>query len=105
MDPNLDILDWWSRHEFIFPTLALVARFILSIPASSAKGESNFSTAGLIVSDLRTSLNPEKVNENLVMKSNYDLLEKNRVTLIEDPCAGDKEDWEDSWILDVSRKI
>ena len=52
----------------LIPLLKNVAKRLLSIPATSVPSQKIFSTSGLIVSKLRTSLNPENVkilNKNL----------------------------------------
>ena len=48
-----------------FPRLAIVAKYILAIPASSATSERFFSAAGLTVSSLRCNLS-ENTTENLL---------------------------------------
>ena len=42
------LTEFWSDYKDTFPVLALVARFVLSVPASSAKSESVFSDAGTL---------------------------------------------------------
>jgi len=52
------------------PKLATVARRVLSIPASSAASERAFSAPGLTVSQRRTSLDAETINNILLIHSN-----------------------------------
>ena len=52
-------LVWWKDNQVCFPNLAKVARTLMSIPATSAPAERIFSTAGLTVTKLRSSLNPD----------------------------------------------
>ncbi|CAG8849505.1 18122_t:CDS:2, partial [Gigaspora margarita] len=57
---NLDEIDqYFSYHEKEYPKLSILSAFYLSIPASSASIEREFSTAGLTISEQRTNLNPE----------------------------------------------
>ena len=34
---DVDILQWWKKHESVLPLLARIAKRVLAIPASSAK--------------------------------------------------------------------
>lgn len=56
---NTDILEWWKAHELQFPTIAKMAKDLLSIQATSVASERLFSQAGLINTKLRSSLNEE----------------------------------------------
>ena len=60
VDENL--LNWWKNHSSTFPNLARLAKKILSIPASSASSERNFSTAGSVITEKRTRLSPNNVD-------------------------------------------
>jgi len=60
VDENL--LNWWKNHSSTFPSLARLAKQILSIPASSASSERNFSTAGSVITERRTRLSPNNVD-------------------------------------------
>lgn len=67
-----DLLSWWHENKARFPRLYGVARFIHSIPGSSAAAERLFSIAGRLVAfrpNMRTSL----VDEMLFLRSNIDL--------------------------------
>lgn len=50
-----------------------LAHRILTIPATSVPCERLFSTAGIIVNDLRSSLSPQSVNTLIFMNKNSDL--------------------------------
>ncbi len=67
------LLAWWSKNAEIFPSLALVARSVLCIPAASAKSECNFSDAGNTLTTKRNGLKPSTLNTLLFMRSNLDL--------------------------------
>ena len=64
------ILGWWKKNASSFPKLATVARFILAIPSSSAASERSFSAAGQTISDRRTNLSPDTVDDILFVHSN-----------------------------------
>lgn len=67
------LLAWWSTNSESFPSLALVARSILCIPASSSKSECNFSDAGNTLTAKRNGLKPSTLDILLFMRSNLDL--------------------------------
>jgi hypothetical protein len=67
------LLAWWSTHSESFPSLTLVARSILCIPASSSKSECNFSDAGNTLTAKRNGLKPSTLDTLLFMRSNIDL--------------------------------
>ncbi|KAK7149299.1 hypothetical protein R3I94_008813 [Phoxinus phoxinus] len=62
-DP-FDVLLWWKEHAKTFPNLAMIARNVLSIPASSAASERDFSTAGFVIQERRTQLKPGTVDQS-----------------------------------------
>ena len=51
---EFDILAFWKDHERLYPKMAVVARFILAWPASSASAERSFSQAGWTINVRRT---------------------------------------------------
>jgi len=67
--PQLDMenspLEWWKSEQSRYPRLAKLARRYLCVCATSVASERVFSCAGQIVSDQRSSLKPDKV-DNLV---------------------------------------
>jgi hypothetical protein len=68
---KFDILDWWRVNSSSFPRLSTVAKEVLAIPASSAASERSFSTAGATVSQRRTALNTDTVENILFVHSNF----------------------------------
>jgi hypothetical protein len=49
---------WWKNNQILIPHLAMVARRILVIPATSAPSERLFSAAGLTMAKDRARLLP-----------------------------------------------
>lgn len=62
-------LDFWRMNQNEFPLLSRVARQLHSIPASSAAVERQFSGAGLVINERRTSLHPDQVDNILFIRS------------------------------------
>lgn len=56
---GFDPIIWWKNHCCEFPTLSLMARDFLAIPATSAPSERVFSTCGLIITKKRNRMAPE----------------------------------------------
>ena len=76
---NSDPLEWWKLNEFRFPNLAVVAKSVLAIPATSTSSVRLFSTAGLTVTKLRNCLKPDNVNALVFLNKNFDLLEVSKI--------------------------
>ena len=53
------ILQWWSEREAAFSQVAVVARMLLAVPATSALSERVFSYAGLMSSGRRASISSQ----------------------------------------------
>lgn len=70
MAEDVDILKWWDDHSESYPKLHKIAMFIFAIPATSAPSERKFSLAGHVLSCLRSSLDPMKVENLLLLHSN-----------------------------------
>jgi len=65
-----DISNWWLKEGTgKYPSLAKMARDVLTVQASSVASESEFSTSGRVVTDFRSSLAPRKVRLLMLMKS------------------------------------
>ncbi|XP_076841981.1 E3 SUMO-protein ligase ZBED1-like [Brachyhypopomus gauderio] len=70
VDPDIDPLEWWKRHEPNFPRLGHLAKKYLSIQATSAPSERVFSVGGGIVTCHRASLKPELVDRLIFLAKN-----------------------------------
>lgn len=62
-------LVFWQNHQDKLPYLAKLARRIYSIPATSAGVERQFSSAGFLINERRSSLNPETIEDVLFVRS------------------------------------
>jgi hypothetical protein len=65
-------LDWWKINESRFPRLAVLARRILCIPATSAPSERLFSAAGLTIANDRASLLPDNASMLIFLHENLE---------------------------------
>ena len=68
LDTEEDPLQWWKVQSHSYPILSKFAKKYLAVCATSAASERLFSTSGKIVSPLRASLKPEKVDVSLSCK-------------------------------------
>jgi hypothetical protein len=66
--PTTDIVQWWSDHAKVYPTLARIALDILPMQGSSVPCERVFSGAKLIATDRRARLSPTVFEELQVLK-------------------------------------
>jgi hypothetical protein len=66
---DLNILEWWKAHQDHYPKLSILCSYYLSIPASSAPSEREFSAAGLTINETRSNLRSETVDSVLVLRS------------------------------------
>ncbi len=70
IDTSDDPLAWWWNNEARYPLLATVAKRYLCICATSTPSERVFSAAGNIVTPIRSSLKPDKVNMLVFLAKN-----------------------------------
>jgi len=69
-------LEWWKTKQALYPNVALLAKRLLCIPATSAPAERLFSHAGLVLSKLRASLNPDNAQNLILLHDNWKLVEE-----------------------------
>ncbi len=55
--------DWWSKNKSSYPTLSVLARRTLSVPATSVPSERVFSVAGGTVTKLRGALDGDSIDK------------------------------------------
>ncbi|CAF1032271.1 unnamed protein product [Adineta steineri] len=68
-------LPFWRDHQSMFPALSLLARRLFSIPVTSVGVERHFSSVGLTITQRRSSLDPDTINDVLFVRSIQHLLE------------------------------
>ena len=71
---SVNQLERWKNHQEQFPLLSHLVRIVFPVPAVSSKSERVFSAAGNVVTAKRASLNPEKVEDLVIVKCNLWLL-------------------------------
>lgn len=72
-DEVADVLKFWSEQEKHFPRMAKIASVLLSTPASSAKSESAFSVAGVLLCKRRAMIDPLRARKVLFIHDNFEL--------------------------------
>ena len=71
MVPDCEPLHWWRKNEHRFPQIALVARRVLAVPATSVPSERIFSAAGLLINKLRNRLSSDIVDKIIFLNKNH----------------------------------
>lgn len=66
---NVNILEWWKLNEKEYPTLARMARDLLSITATSVPAERLFSRAKLVITPTRNALNDKSIRVLMCLSS------------------------------------
>ena len=70
VDENVDVLQYWKASAAQFPGVAEVARKYISVPATSAASERQFSASGRLVSKLRSRLDTDRVDSLIFLYEN-----------------------------------
>jgi hypothetical protein len=68
-DENDNPLLFWKEQRHLLPNLSILAKKTFCIPASSAAVERTFSSAGVVISQRRTNINPSTVNDIILVRS------------------------------------
>ncbi|KAL6124396.1 hypothetical protein ACLB2K_076908 [Fragaria x ananassa] len=55
-DNQFNVLGWWKTNHTLYHVLSLMARDLLSVPASTVASEAAFSAGGRVVSEKRVAL-------------------------------------------------
>lgn len=65
-----DPIKWWSLNNSMFPILAVTAKKLLSVQATSVASERVFSRAGNIITDTRASLTDDHCSQLIFLSMN-----------------------------------
>jgi hypothetical protein len=68
-------LNWWRKEGIRFPLLLRCAKRILCIPATETSSERCFSTAGNVLTDIRSTLSNEHTEALVFLKENINILD------------------------------
>lgn len=79
VDLTINPIDWWNSKQEDFPKLSKLAMAIHSIPASSTPSERAFSSSGSILTEKRTNLNPDCVEDMLLIRSDSEKFAENSI--------------------------
>jgi hypothetical protein len=79
-----DLFGWWSQHQRTFPVLYNLALEFLSIPASSATVERQFSKAKLIHSPRRQSMSGKRLGDLVFLREHLDTIDHIEPTMPRD---------------------
>jgi hypothetical protein len=60
--PDFNILKWWQQHKITYPILSILARDVLTVPASTISSKSTFSLAGMVLEERRRCLTTDMVD-------------------------------------------
>jgi hypothetical protein len=71
VDLEADPMAWWELNRQSRPILYCLAKVVLAVPASAAKIERLFSSAGITYTKHRSSLKGDRADKLLVVKSNW----------------------------------
>ncbi len=70
------VLDFWRQHQWKFPILTSTVQKFYGVPGSNTSVERLFSSSKSTISERRTILGTEKVNELLFLEKNLQVLRK-----------------------------
>jgi hypothetical protein len=75
-DGEVDVLTYWREKQNIFPVLSSLAKEVCAIPASNTIVERLFLASKNTVTEKRTNLGTEKINQLLFLQKNFTLLKQ-----------------------------
>jgi len=74
IDQYADPLNWWNKHQHLYPVISILAGKYLAIAATSAPCERLFSDGGNVVTEKRNKLHSETIRSLMFLHNNSDLL-------------------------------
>ncbi|CAF2233558.1 unnamed protein product [Rotaria magnacalcarata] len=75
-DGDIDILSYWREKQNQFSILSFIAKQIHMIPASNTTVERLFSSTKNVISEKRTNIGSQKLNQLLFLQKNLNLLKQ-----------------------------
>ncbi|CAF1448781.1 unnamed protein product [Rotaria sordida] len=73
---DIDVLLFWRQQQHLYPTLSSIAKVVCAVPASNTVIERLFSAAKNVVTEKRTRLDSEKINQLLFLQKNMKTLKE-----------------------------
>ncbi|CAL8174051.1 unnamed protein product [Prunus armeniaca] len=67
-DNQFSVLGWWKKNQSLYPIVSLMARDLLTIPASTVASESCFSAGGKVLSEKWTNVSPNTIEALICLK-------------------------------------
>jgi hypothetical protein len=64
---------WWTKHCLIFAQFAVLAKWLFEVRAKSARSECVFSSFGRVLEKWRQWLNPDVVDDMLMIRNLRDM--------------------------------
>ncbi|WVZ66996.1 hypothetical protein U9M48_016143 [Paspalum notatum var. saurae] len=98
-DEDFNILSWWQKHRLTYPILSLLAKDVLTVPASTISSESTFSLAGRVIEERRRRLTHDMV-EVLSCIKDWELTDANLQHSVEEE-TNKLEEVHENMYLDV----
>lgn len=73
---KMDILKYWETKKSKYPMLYKISNHIMAVPSSQTSLERAFSTFAYIFNNLRTRLDPELLQQILLIRNNPDIFKQ-----------------------------
>ncbi|KAL9687412.1 hypothetical protein QQ045_031813 [Rhodiola kirilowii] len=100
---TFNVLEWWKANSTMYPILSVIAKDLLSIPASTVASEAAFSAGGRVVSEKRASLSPTTI-EALIYLKDWSLASCRKQDAAEEEAAAEElmnaKASQPDWLLD-----
>lgn len=75
------VIDYWESKKIEHIEMYKLAQVVLAVPASQVSVERAFNALGLVLTNRRTNLSAENINNILICKLNVDLMAKIQVEI------------------------
>ena len=90
---SVNVFEWWGQNEAAHdPRLVAIALSVLAVCATSAAAERLFSNSGIVDDCLRSSLEPERMCNNVLLMQMWRLAMRGHVCGVAGAASGAKDD-------------